>query len=218
MITVSNFSKQELIRLFGAPEKNIVVTYLGIEHVQSTTPDPTVLKRYGLTPKAYVFAVGSANPNKNVQILGKVSEALTDLGMQFVVAGGRNDRAFSNEGLLPKGVTRLGYVNERELRALYENAGCFVFPSLYEGFGLPPLEAICLGTPVVVSNCSSMPEVFAGCALFADPQDPLDFARQIRNALSGQGASYDERRRWASQFSWSKCARETWRVLEACKS
>jgi glycosyltransferase involved in cell wall biosynthesis len=102
-----------------------------------------------------------------------------------------------------------GYVSDAELRALYENAACFVYPSFYEGFGLPPLEAMTCGCPVVVSRAASLPEVCGDAAVYCDPCDPADIARAMERVLGNPAAQEDLRRRSlerARTFSWKQTA------------
>jgi glycosyltransferase involved in cell wall biosynthesis len=110
-----------------------------------------------------------------------------------------------------------GYVSDTELRALYENAACFVYPSFYEGFGLPPLEAMTCGCPVVVSRAASLPEVCGDAAVYCDPGDPADIARGIDQVLANSAVQEDLRRRSlerARSFSWKRAARAMLQQIE----
>ncbi len=176
--TVSKFSADELLTLVGGRAQGIELIYGAGEHVLRVTPDTSILSRFGLEPRRYVLAVGSRTPNKNLTAVLKASELLTDLGYKFVAAGGSNSRVFNGVTLNDESLVLPGYVTDGELRALYENAACFVFPSFYEGFGLPPLEAMHCGCPVVASSRASLPEVCGQAALFCDPTDPKRHSRQ----------------------------------------
>jgi glycosyltransferase involved in cell wall biosynthesis len=104
-----------------------------------------------------------------------------------------------------------GYVSDGELRALYEHAQCFLFPSLYEGFGLPPLEAMHCGCPTIVSNRTSLPEVCGDGAAYCDPTDPADIARQLQRVLSSASLRQELRERGlarAQSFSWKSAAQQ----------
>lgn len=221
ILTVSEFSKQELLRWCCRDDSKIAIIYEGREHAHAVEADSSILGRFSLTSGRYVFAAGSNNPNKNFRILAQVLPHLRDLGYDVAVAGNHDDRVFRSAAAKTSAVKELGSVTDAELRALYENAACFVFPSLYEGFGLPPLEALSLGCPVVVSDRASMPEVFGGLAQLCNPNDPEDIAKQIIAAI---GSAREQRNSEAAmdlqlaRFSWRTCARETWEVLEECLS
>jgi glycosyltransferase involved in cell wall biosynthesis len=211
IFTNSEFSKSEIVKWYGAAPDRISVTYLGSDHFSCIEADTSALERFGITGK-YVLAVSSHNPNKNFL---RVVQAMRQLGrrdIQLVVAGGQDSRVYRGGMGLPHDVRSLGYVSDAELKALYENAACFVFASLYEGFGLPPLEALSSGCPVVVSRAGALPEIFEGAATFCDPYDPMDIAAAIERVVDS--VSRDEMRVFARKFSWEKCARETLDVLQ----
>ena len=134
-----------------------------------------------------------------------------------VVAGGSNDRVFDSTRVLwPEQVKCLGYVTDAELRALYSHAACFVYPSLYEGFGLPPLEAMMCGCPVVASRAASLPEVCGDAAVYCDPHDPADIARSIGEVMSSEtlraGMKFRGYQR-AQEFTWERSARLLTRIV-----
>ncbi len=139
VFTVSCFSQAELVKWYGARPQKISVTYLGSEHALLPTPEPAVLTTNKLRPRGYVFAVGSSNANKNLAGLMRALPYLAGSGLQVAIAGHKDVKVFGKRNALD-GVHDLGYVNESELRTLYENAACFVFPSFYEGFGLRKQE------------------------------------------------------------------------------
>jgi glycosyltransferase involved in cell wall biosynthesis len=213
IFTVSNFSKAEIVKWCAAAPEKISVTYLGSEHFSNLEADPSVLPRFGISGR-YVLAVGSQNPNKNFQRTAQAVSRLSKKGIGVVVAGGSDHRIFRRSLDLPEGVRVLGYVSDAELKALYQNAACFVFASLYEGFGLSPLEAISSGCPVVVSRAASLPELYDGAAVFCDPCRPDDIAAAVEHVLQSPPATADGLKAFASKFSWKKCARETLEVLD----
>ena len=127
----------------------------------------------------------------------------------IVAAGGGNSRVFSGMEVHDDKLVLAGYVSDGELRALYENAQCFVYPSFYEGFGLPPLEAMHCGCPVIVSNRASLPEVCAGAAAYCEPDDPADIARVMRRVLTSAALRSEMRDaglQRAALFTWRKSA------------
>jgi glycosyltransferase involved in cell wall biosynthesis len=212
IFTNSFFSKSEIVKWYGAAPENISVTYLGCDHFVTLESDPSVLTRFGISGK-YVLAVSSHNPNKNFHRVVEAISRFSAGGMQLVIAGAHDPKVYGRIPQLPDGILVLGYVSDSELKALYENAACFVFASLYEGFGLPPLEAMACGSPVVASNAASLPELFDGMAFFCDPYNPEDIASAVQRALESP-QSVGELKAFARKFSWEKCARETLEVVK----
>jgi glycosyltransferase involved in cell wall biosynthesis len=213
IFTNSIFSKSEIVKWYGAAPDNISVTYLGSDHFLRLESDASVLTRFGISGK-YVLAVSSHNPNKNFRRVVEAIRHLSATGTQLVIAGAHDSRVYRQNLKLPDGARTLGYVSDPELKALYENAACFVFASLYEGFGLPPLEAMTCGCPVVVSRAASLPELLDGAAIFCDPYDPEDIAAAIQRAFQAPPGAANKLKTFAMKFSWEKCARETLEVLE----
>ena len=216
--TVSSFSKKELVRYCKMPEAKLRVTLEGGEHVLSVPADKKILWRRGLERRPFVLAVSSLSPNKNFRSVVRAAELLGTTDFDVVVAGGTNPRIFSRSGQsLPGSVKHVGYVSDGELRALYEHAACFVYPSFYEGFGLPPLEAMSCGCPTIASGTASMPEVCGDAVLYCDPDDPADIARSVRQLMEDESLREDLRARGlrhARRFSWEGCARETVSIID----
>ena len=223
LLTVSEFSKRELVRWLGVDAARIQVTPLGHEHALEAAADPAVLERLGLEPQTYILGVGSTNMNKNFHSLLTAFRQLRRLlpkehaaTCHLVVAGGANTRIFKETAVPQPGVIHTGYLHERELRALYENAACFVFPSSYEGFGLPPLEAMTLGCAVACSNSASLPEVCGEAAIFFDSNHSEEMADAMVSllldpALRKQMVARGDTQR--QQFRWHDTARATWSAL-----
>lgn len=207
--TVSKFSAGELRRHTGVDRACIEVIHESGEHVLDNVAEKGVLTRLGVADRPYVLAVGSRTPNKNLLGVIRAASMLDDLGIKVVAAGGSQDRVFAGVDLTGTSVVLAGYVTDGELRALYEGARCFVFPSYYEGFGLPPLEAMHCGCPAVVSRSASLPEVCGNAVVYCDPDDPADIARQLRRVLTS-GALQGELRQaglvHTRMFSWARAA------------
>ncbi len=207
--TVSAFSAGELSHHFGRALKDIEVIPESGEHILREAADPSTVQRLGLAGKPFVLAVGSQSPNKN---FGAVVAAMAQLGadaVPLVAVGGGNSKVFADSSVAGPGIVRTGYVSDAQLRALYEAASCFVFPSFYEGFGLPPLEAMTCACPVLVSRCASMPEVCDDAALYCDPHDPSTLAAELRRVLGSESLRAELRAAGAAraaQFTWARAA------------
>lgn len=184
--------------------------------------DKAALERFRLKyllPEHYILSVGSLEPGKNRTTLLKAFAKLRRQGIEhkLVVAGQRawkyrDDLHLVEELDLKGDVIFTGYIPEEEMPALYNAADLFVFPSLYEGFGLPVLEAMACGVPVVASNVSAIPEVAGDAALLIDPRDPDLLCDSLARVLKDDRLRATLRRRGlerAAQFSWEKAARET---------
>lgn len=185
--TVSAFSRDELTDLHGT-RGDICVLPEGADHMGRLAADPAVLERHGLNGRPYVLAVSSLSPHKNFAAVVRAVEAMGEVDFYVVIAGGQNPRVFAgSSGDLPPSVKYVGYVSDEELKALYENAACFVFPSIYEGYGLPPTEAMACGCPVVAARAASIPEVCGDAAIYFDPHDPVDLARVLASVMGDPG-------------------------------
>ncbi len=217
VLTVSGFSAGELGRHVGIPADRLAVVPNAADHVAALDPAPDALHRLGLEPGGYVFALGSRAKAKNLAGLAAAMALLPDPKPPLVTAGGRNERIFADAGGLA-GVRELGPVDDATLKSLYQGAICLVFPSFYEGFGLPPLEAMIAGCPVVASRAASMPEVCGDAALYVDPHDPADIAAAIARLVGDptlRADFVDRGRRRATRFGWDISAERLLAVLDA---
>ncbi len=215
---LSQATAREIEKYYGYPQQMLTVTGASHEHILRTPPEEDILKREELTSRGYLLAVSSMNPNKNFAAILRAM-SLAEIQVPLVIAGGTNPRVFEGTELLdslPQNVRHVGRVSDGELRALYEHALGFVFPSFYEGWGLPPGEAMILGCPVIVSNTTSLPEVCGDAALYCDPADDASIAKQmrrlvedsaLRHELSGMG------RARALTFTWRKAAERLWQQI-----
>jgi len=216
IITVSEFSKRDIAQTLAVPLERISVTY---EDAESQRVDPHDLypqTQNALIQKPYFLYVGSAYPHKNLEFL-IYSFAAWNKGMYQLVLVGETDYFYKRlqKKTTPE-VIFFGKTTEQELRQLYQQAMAFVTPSLYEGFGLPPLEALAHGTAVISSNAASLPEVLGDAALFFNPRMPEELAQvfskitepSIRETLQHKGAEQ------LKKYSWKKMAQETLAVYE----
>lgn len=210
VVTISDFSRTELQRYAGIPAARISVIPASGEHILEVAADASVLDRLRLRSHGFVLAVSSRSSHKNVAGVARAAALLTGRDLEVVLAGGSNSRVFNEEaGAGHARLRSIGYVSDAELRALYQHAACFVYPSFYEGFGLPPLEAMTCGCPVVVSRAASLPEVCGEAAMYCDPHDPADIARAVNEVVSDAVLRDDLRRRGAERaalFSWKRSA------------
>ena len=220
VITNSHFSREELSRRAGIPYDKLDILPLGADHILQSAADKGVFHRLPVGPGRYILAVGSRSPHKNLGALVAAVAALGVKHLPLVLAGGTNARVFAASG---RSETRsessidAGYVTDGELRALYENALCFVFPSLYEGFGLPPLEAMLCGCPALVSNAGPLPEVCGSGARYCNPRDPHDIARGIREIVAEPGIREQQVRAGAArarEFTWQRSVYELISILD----
>jgi len=172
LLTVSAFSRRRLAHALHVDERRIAVIPEGSDHLAGVAPDEGVLARLGLRSGDFLLAVASDNPTKNLPALVAAfgRRGVASPGY-LVIAGGRNERVFAaaRGGDDPPGVVRTGPVSDAELKALYGHATALLFPSTYEGFGLPPLEAMACGCPVGAANAAAIPEVCGDAALYFDP-------------------------------------------------
>lgn len=216
----SEATRQDLIELYGTPAAKISVLYSGVDDQFAPVTDAAALqdvrRRYGIGQGPYIFSLGTVQPRKNYARLAEAFHRLNRPDLKLVIAGGKGwldgplTEQIARLGLV-KRVQFIGFAADADLPALYSAARVFAFPSLYEGFGLPPLEAMACGTPVVASNVSSLPEVVGDAGLLVDPHDvdalSVALARllddeTLRHTLAGKG---QER---ARQFSWAAAARQ----------
>jgi glycosyltransferase involved in cell wall biosynthesis len=194
-------------RLTMAPER-IAVAPLGVDPAEfHDAIDAGPLRQRLALDRPYVLAVGTAIARKNLGLLDRAVPALADAGLDVVVAGG--DRDYMRGDAAPAGARRLGHVAERDLPALYAGAAAFALPSLYEGFGLPCIEAMACGTPVVTTDRGALAETCGGAALYVDPADPDALARAC--LLAAHDSATRERlvtagRERAATFTWERTA------------
>jgi glycosyltransferase involved in cell wall biosynthesis len=217
ILTNSEFSKSELAKYTGISSNKFETILLGCDHMRRINPETPVELLNKLNGKPYVLAVSSSSPNKN---FSSVLEALEILGSEAphcVIVGQQYSKVFKDSKLNSHLVIEMGYVSDEALAGLYANAMCLVFPSFYEGFGLPPLEAMFLGCPVITSNCSSLPEVCGTAALYCDPNDPATIANSISFLVKNPEKVSTMRitsKVHAENFTWEKSAMHLLRVLE----
>lgn len=229
IISVSEYTKRRLVARFAVDPAKITVIHNGVDAAWFSTSRvaaPAARAILRLPSARYLLSVGSLEPRKNLKTLltawkNVVSELPGDLWL--VISGACDENVYQNAGLaeLPARVFRTGYVSEECLPGLYAGALGFVYPSLAEGFGLPPLEAMACGVPVLTSNTTALPEVCSAAALYFDPTSSHDLARSIKLFVSDQSLQQKLShlgRQQASGFNWERTAEQTLAVLRAIAS
>jgi len=198
IITISHSTAKEIISSFDVAQEKIRLVYPGIS--EAFRPRDTlaaaqyISRKYKVAPQ-YMAAVGTLEPRKNLTLLIRVLQLLENKGclacpLLIVGASGWKNsyifREIQESGLTDQEIQVLGYMPEEDLPLFYAGAKLFLFPSLYEGFGLPPVEAMACGTPVIASNAQSMPEVLSDAAILESPSNPVGFAQAITDLLSNE--------------------------------
>jgi glycosyltransferase involved in cell wall biosynthesis len=195
VIAVSEATRQDLIELYQTPPQKISVLYHGVTADFQRVTDPTKLaairQKYGLGKRPFVLSVGTLQPRKNYRRLIQAFAQL-DSSLMLVIVGGKGWRyedifaEVARQGLEAR-THFLGFVADADLPALYSATSLFVYPSLYEGFGLPALEALACGTPVVASNLSALPEVVGEAGLLVNPRNVGEMAAAMTRLLTDSG-------------------------------
>lgn len=217
--TVSKFSAGEIAQYLGLePSQILGPTLEGANHILRVEPDFTVLPRHGLVAARYVLAVGSLARHKNLSALTATVAELGKRGFHLAVAGSADSGIFGSDGSgVPRSAKYLGRVSDGELRALYERAACFVFPSRYEGFGIPPIEAMACGCPVVAATAGAVIETCGDAALYCDPDDQTAIAAMVGRVIDEPDLSRSLRERGrirAKMLTWEAAARRLMSAIE----
>jgi glycosyltransferase involved in cell wall biosynthesis len=228
ILTVSRASADDLVRHYRLPAAKVHITPNGFAPLPALAPDAVgaALDRLDVEPP-YLLYVGALHPRKNLprvlEAFARVRDEAPD--KRLVVVGppswGASDVLRQVLARVGDGVTFTGFVSDTDLQALYQGTHALVFPSLYEGFGLPPLEAMGHGTPVITSNVSSLPEVVGDAALLVDPLSVDAIAGAMRRILGDAELRADLSRRGEERsraFSWEATARGTLQVYRAVAS
>jgi len=221
IIAVSQHTKNDLIKYLKIPDNRISVVYNGVDH--------NIFKPYNikLLDKPYILYVGSERPRKN---LGRLFEAFAKLKKEFpelkllkVGASGRSEK-YRRDTIkkldslkITQDIIFVDHLSELDLAHYYSSATLLAYPSLYEGFGLPPLEAMACGCPVITSNTSSLPEVVGEAGIMVNPYDTNSLVQAMRRVLTDDKLRDDMVRKGLEQskrFSWEKTARQTLEVYE----
>ncbi len=221
IITTSEFTKQDIHQTLGVPLEKMTTVYqgVGISDQKSGNSEVDIKSRFGIT-KPYVLYVGAAYPHKNIDGLLSAWELFCEKygdGYQLVLAG--KDSVFYQKLLeqhehmiIRSSIVFTDFVTDEELVQLYQGARTFVFPSLYEGFGIPPLEAIQYSVPVVASNASCLPEVLGEGAYYVDPKSPQAIVGGLHLVCTDEDVRYtlkQQGREELKRYSFETFARQT---------
>jgi len=226
VITDTKTSKRDITKYLGYPEDKIYPIYLGIDKqfvkIQNPKKCNQLRKKYNL-PNKFVLYVGDVNPNKNLVRLARackiIGSTLVIVGKQAVIEDFDNQHPemkmwveFLDKYKSDPDIRRLGYIKDEELVGLYNCASVYCQPSLYEGFGLPVLEAMACGCPVVCAKTPALEEIAGDAALFANPHNSRDIASKLSDILEESKVKHTlitKGHKNIQKFSWKKCARET---------
>jgi glycosyltransferase involved in cell wall biosynthesis len=223
VVTISESSKKDIIQCCRIAEEKVQVILLGVDarFKPGIAPDSEFIRSL---PERFILNIGTLEARKNLPRLLEAYALAREKGLthKLLIGGARGWRLSNLAGIveryaLENHVIFLGFVEDADLPALYGRADFFVYPSTYEGFGMPILEAMACGTPVITSNCSSMPEVAGDAAVLVDPLDTTDLATRMLELADSQELRESLRQRGlarAACFSWEKTARETLSVYE----
>ncbi len=210
IVTVSEFARAELARWLGAEPGRIGVVSEGADHMEAIVADHSI--RDQLPDGRFVLAVGNLAAHKNLGALQELARRLAERKVALVIAGGLAAGAFCKTAPdgLPQPAHYTGRVSDCALKALYERAACLVFPSRYEGFGLPAIEAMACGCPVAASRIPALQETCGDAALFFDPASPADIAERVCQLLDSETLTDTLRaaaRARIPRFTWARAAR-----------
>lgn len=215
ILTVSNFSRKELNKYFSIDLNKIDITYNGIDHILNVKPNELIFNKFKIEKNNYVLAVSSLNPSKNFKLILKVAKQMPNIN--FVIAGGTNSNIFQSKGFpITDNVKFIGYVTDEELVSLYKYASCFVYPSLYEGFGIPPLEAIAFNCPVILSNIEVFKEIYSNYVVYCDLYNEQDLKNKINMVLKNniKNDIYKIKNFILKKYNWQKSCYKLIKILD----
>jgi len=221
VIAISKFTRKDLIKTLKVPKNKIKVIYQGCNFLsQNSSKKPeTILKKYAIV-KPYLLYVGNAYPHKNLERLTRVFARFNQVKPQtkLVLAGGRDyfyqqlEQTVKKEKF--KNIIFPGFIASDDLVTIYQEAEMVVFPSLYEGFGFPPLEAIAQGRKVACSDRTSMPEILGGSVNYFDPENEDEMTKCLKETFEKENKQ-KKHGKIASKFSWEKTAKDTLKIYDS---
>lgn len=226
IIAVSEFTKRDIMEQFKVRSEKIAVTYEGVfkTNKEQNIADKKIILGYNID-KPYLLYVGNAYPHKNleglIKIMPKLREKFSDISLVLV---GKEDYFYKRAKQYARKIIKKenfiifpGFVPDKDLQILYKYALAYIFPSLYEGFGLPPLEAMSAGCPVISSDKTSMPEILGSAAYYFNPEKEDEFLAAIIKVVSDDRLKEDLRKRGyerIKRYSWDECAKKTLKIYD----
>lgn len=220
VLTVSEFSKTQLIKYNIAKSDKIVVIHNGCDHILSVEEDKGIFSKINLSPDArYVVAQSHTKRYKNIAVLFKAFLTGNLDDTTLVLYGSEKQVSFEKLGYqIPKNIIFTGRVTDEQLKALIHHAQATLTPSLTEGFGLQPLESMILGVPAIVAPCGALPEVCGDVGLYADPDKPEEWVKAIRKVMDDRSFTETLKQKikaHAQSFSWEKAAERLIKTIES---
>lgn len=208
ILTVSEFSKKEIIRVFHVKASKILVLGNGWQHVNRIKEDLDIFKKNPiLIPNEYFFAASSLTPQKNFQWIIEVAKKNTS--EVFAIAGKKEKLTNTFGTQIPNNLLFLGYITDSEMKALMQNCKAFIHPAFYEGFGIPPLEAMANGAKIIVSKTASLPEIFQNSAYYIDPYNTnVDLKSLMEPTIEPSSRVLDK-------YSWENEAKKLYNYLNS---
>lgn len=225
IITVSDYTKKDILKYFKINPGKIEVIYEGASAPMINLKSQLNFKKFGIS-KPYLLYVGNAYPHKNLKrLILAFKELKKEKDLQLILVGEMDHfykrlKKFIHNSLfiIHDSIIFTDFVSDKELSALYQNASCYVFPSLCEGFGLPPLEAMSLGLPVVSSSSTCLPEILGQAAIYFNPENPEEIAQKIKQVLDSEKLQKElvslgfEK---IKEYNWQKMGKKTFSVYRA---
>ncbi len=205
IVTVSQYSKKTILEKLPINSEKISVIYNGWQHIKSVLPDTSILEKEDIRKNEYYFFIGRLVNNKNIKWIFNVADH--NPCDKFVISGAICNEEFQFYYGKNNNIIYTGFVNDAEMSALFQNCKAFLFPSLMEGFGIPPLEALYNGVPIIISDTSSLPEIYEDCAHYIDPMKYDYCLDEILNEQVGAPEKILEK------FSWKISAQQWYELI-----
>ena len=203
IFTVSNFQKKEITELCNINSDRVIVAENAWQHFEKVPLDDTVFDEFSIKQKNYYFSLSSNTPNKNFNWVYEVAKK--NPNEVFVIVGGKTSISIKSI----ENIKYIGYQSDQRVKSLYKECKAFLFPSLYEGFGIPPLEALSVGAPIVISNTSCLPEIYEDSAVYIDPYNSNVCISELKLKNINDGNKILKKYSWtATAQKWIDCLKE----------